>query len=53
MAQRKRIPVTLDKEQIRIIESIEGLGTKDSERLKNIIIAYLSEKGLLRVKKRG
>ncbi|MDP7568260.1 MAG: hypothetical protein QF383_07700 [Flavobacteriales bacterium] len=43
----KRIQVNLDSELLDIIRSMKGLGKRDAERLKNIIIAYLSEKGKL------
>ena len=41
----KRIQVNLDDEILEIIRKLKGFGKKDAERLKNIIIAYLSEKG--------
>jgi len=43
----KRIQVNLDSELLEIIRKMKGFGKKDAERLKNIIIAYLSEKGRL------
>jgi len=43
----KRIQVNLDSELLEIIKKMKGFGKKDAERLKNIIIAYLSEKGRL------
>lgn len=53
----KRIAISLDKEQIRLLNSIEGFGTKEAEKVKNIMLAYLSEKGYLdkfnKVKKGG
>lgn len=44
----KRVMVTLDEEQYQIIQGIKGLGTKDAEKLRNIIIAYLSEKSYIK-----
>ncbi|UCF58922.1 MAG: hypothetical protein JSV15_00395 [Candidatus Bathyarchaeota archaeon] len=44
----KRIMATLDDEQYRILKSLEGSGTKDAEKLRNIFIAYLSEKSYLK-----
>ncbi|MAE42807.1 CopG family transcriptional regulator [Candidatus Woesearchaeota archaeon] len=41
----KRIQVNLDEDLIEIIRKMKGFGKKDAERLKNIIVAYLSEKG--------
>ena len=51
----KRIGLSLDKEQIKLLESVKGFGTKDAEKVKNILFAYLSEKGYLLEfnKKRG
>jgi hypothetical protein len=40
----KRIHVTLSDEQIEILRGIKGLEDKDSERIRNIVVAYLSEK---------
>ncbi|MEM2129406.1 MAG: CopG family transcriptional regulator [Candidatus Bathyarchaeia archaeon] len=44
----KRIMVTLDDEQYEIIKKIKGFGTKDAEKIRNIIIAFLSEKSYLK-----
>jgi hypothetical protein len=44
----KRVSISLDKEQFRILNSVHGFGTKDAEKVKNILLAYLSEKGYLR-----
>ncbi|MDP7568261.1 MAG: hypothetical protein QF383_07705 [Flavobacteriales bacterium] len=43
----KRVQVNVDDELIEIVRGMKGLGKRDAERLKNIIIAYLSEKGKL------
>ena len=43
----KRVSITLDGEQVKILESLKGLGTKEAEKVKNILIAWLSEKGYL------
>ena len=42
----KRIVINLDEEQAELLESLrgKGFGTKDAEIIKNIFIAYLSEK---------
>jgi hypothetical protein len=40
----KRILVTLDDEQYEILQSLKGFGKKDAEKIRNIFIAYLSEK---------
>ncbi len=44
----KRVSISLDKEQIKLLEQIKGFGKKDAEKVKNILLAYLSEKGYLR-----
>jgi hypothetical protein len=44
----KRIMLTLDDEQYRIIHGIKGFGSKDAEIARNIIIAYLSEKSYIK-----
>jgi hypothetical protein len=44
----KRVSISLDKEQIRLLTSIKGFGTKDAEKVKNLLLAYLSEKGYLK-----
>jgi hypothetical protein len=43
----KRVSISLDSEQIQLINSIKGFGSKETEKVKNILIAYLSEKGYL------
>jgi len=44
----KRIMVTLDDEQYRILKQLKGFGHKDAEVIRNIVIAYLSEKSYLK-----
>ena len=44
----KRVSISLDKEQERLLGSIKGFGTKDAEKVKNLLVAYLSEKGYLK-----
>jgi hypothetical protein len=44
----KRIMITLDDEQYEIIKGLKGFGTKDAEKIRNILIAYLSEKSYLK-----
>jgi len=43
----KRVSLSLDEEQIKLLHSIKGYGTKEAEIVKNILLAYLSEKGYL------
>ena len=44
----KRIMVTLDDDQYEILQSVKGFGSKDAEKVRNIVIAYLSEKSYLK-----
>ena len=41
----KRVSISLDPEQTKVLKSLKGLGTKDAEKVKSIFLAYLSEKG--------
>ncbi len=43
----KRVSISLDKEQQKLLNSVKGFGKKDAEKVKNIFMAYLSEKGYL------
>ena len=47
MAKVKRVSISLDEEQVRLLEFVKGFGTKDAEKVKNILMSYLSEKGYL------
>ena len=38
----------LDDEQYEILQSLKGFGKKDAEKIRNILIAYLSEKSYLK-----
>jgi hypothetical protein len=40
--------VTFDDEQYNILSGLRGFGSKDAEKVRNIVIAYLSEKGHLK-----
>jgi hypothetical protein len=44
----KKILVTLDDDQYKILRSLKGFGKADAEKLRNIFIAYLSEKSYLK-----
>jgi len=41
----KRVMITLSDEQYEILRRLEGFGTRDATKLRNIYIAYLSEHG--------
>jgi hypothetical protein len=43
----KRVAISLDMEQIKLLHAIKGFGKKEAEKVKNIMMAYLSEKGYL------
>lgn len=40
--------VTLDDDQYEILQSIKGLGSKDAEKIRNVLLAYLSEKSYIK-----
>lgn len=44
----KRIMVTLDNDQYEILKSLKGFGSKDAEKIRAIIVSYLSEKSYLK-----
>ena len=44
----KRIMITLDDDQYEILTALKGFGMKDAERIRNIVVAYLSEKSYLK-----
>lgn len=39
--KRSRILVTLDKDLLETIRAMKGFGERDSERVSNIVFAYL------------
>ena len=43
----KRVAISLDEEQVKLLSSVEGFGKKEAEKVKNILMAYLSEKGYI------
>ena len=49
----KRISISLDSEQVKILNYLKGYGTKEAEKVKNVLMAYLSEKGFLQEFNRG
>lgn len=44
----KRIMVTLDDDQYEILRNLKGFGRKDAEIIRNIMLAYLSEKSYIK-----
>ena len=49
----KRVSISLDSEQVKLLRSVKGFGSKEAEKVKNILIAYLSEKGYLKEFNKG
>jgi len=47
LAKIKRVSISLDEEQVKLLDFVKGFGTKDAEKVKNILMSYLSEKGYL------
>ncbi len=43
----KRVSISIDKEQEKLLAQLKGMGSKDAEKVKNVLLAYLSEKGYL------
>ena len=43
----KRIAISVDKEQEQLLQSVKGFGKKEAEKVKSILMAYLSEKGYI------
>lgn len=44
----KRVYVTFDDDQYDIIKRLKGFGKKDSTKVRNIVVAYLSEKSYIK-----
>jgi hypothetical protein len=40
--------VTLDDDQYKILQKLKGFGKKDAEIIRNVVVAYLSEKSYLK-----
>lgn len=43
----RRVSISLDAEQFALLKALKGFGRKDAEKVKNILLNYLSEKGYL------
>lgn len=39
----KRITITFDDEQYEAIKLVKGMGARDADRIRNLVLAYLSE----------
>lgn len=40
--------VTLDEDQYKILQGQKDFGSKDAEKIRNILVSYLSEKSYLK-----
>jgi len=49
----ERVSISLNDEQIKLLESLTLFGEKKAEKVKNILLAYLSDKGYLSFKGGG
>ena len=48
MSENKRINISLSEEQLKIIRKFKGImGNTDSEIIRNIALAWLSEKSII------
>ena len=45
----KRVMITLDDDQYEILKGIKGMGVKDAEKVRNIIVAHFSEKDYIKL----
>ena len=43
----KRIIVTLPDETYRLMKHLEGMGEKDAEIVRNIVISWMAEKSMI------
>jgi hypothetical protein len=44
----KRVSISLDEEQANLLGRVRAFGTRDAEKVKAILLAYLSEKGYMK-----
>jgi len=44
----KRITITFDDEQYEAVRLVKGMGERDADRIRNIVIAYLSEHSFIK-----
>ncbi len=43
----KRIIVTLPEETYKLMRHLEGMGEKDAEIIRNIVISWMAEKSMI------
>lgn len=43
----KRVSISLDQDQVKLLHSIKGFGTKEAEIVKAVFLSYLAEKGFI------
>lgn len=44
----KRVSISLDEEQLKLLNSVKGFGTKEAEKVKSILMTYLAQEGYVR-----
>jgi len=44
----KRVSISLDEEQVKLLSEIKGFGTMEAEKVKNLMMASLIELGALK-----
>ena len=43
----KKIVVTLPEETYRLMKNLEGMGEKDAEIVRNLVISWMAEKSMI------
>ena len=43
----KKVVVTLPDETYRLMKKLEGMGEKDGEKVRNLVIAWMAEKSMI------
>lgn len=47
MTMTSRVSISLDEDQVKLLNSIQGFGVKKAEKVKNMMMAYLSDRGYI------
>lgn len=48
--KKERVCITLDHDQLQLLDGIEGLGDTRSSKVKHALISWMSEKGYFKKK---
>jgi len=43
----KKIVVTLPDETYKLMKNLDGMGEKDGEKVRNLVIAWMAEKSMI------